>query len=393
MISKRSSHDFHDTPLQGRTIMKRIFCAIAAIMLGTTLHAAQDQSISITSGGIERIFDVHIPSETPEANLPVLICYHGTGGSSASMKSVSGFDALADRHRFIAVYPQAARIGFDIQWNVFVDDRPGHGGVGADDAPDDILFTHDIIETLAERFAIDRTRVFATGLSNGGFMCYALSMLASTEIRAIAPVAASLWADESYLTQLISSRSVTPMPVMHIHGTADNVVDYPDPDNLPRDYEEYPLFISSNAAGTLTYSKVIPITRDVDRLVFSTLPVEVSLVRIKGMGHAWTNGSFATSSAIVTFFGLDANVSAVREQSGGARSTIGDPVDGSIAIELGESSTVELLSCRGEIVEATNRAAGRATIQIRELPSGVYLVRVVPESGAGSLAKKVVVAH
>ena len=375
--------------------MKGILCAISAIVMTIPLHAQQDRTITVTSGAIERTFEIHLPSETPAANLPVLLCYHGTGGSSASMAAVSGFNAIADRNNFIAVYPQAVRIGGDIEWNVFVDNKPGHGGLGVNDAPDDILFTHDIIENLAGSFNIDRGRVFATGLSNGGFMCYALSMLASTEIKAIAPVAASLWADQDYLAGLLSAASVTPMPVMHIHGTADDVVDYPDPDNTPRDYDEYPLYVSSSPANSFTYHQVVPIMRNVDKLVFSTLPVEVSLVRITGMGHAWTNGSFATSSAIVGFFGLDRNVSGVQEEEAntGRPIIIIDVSDAAIDIELNARATVELLSSHGEIAYAMEQAAGHTTIPSSDLPSGVYLVRVLPEDGAPGMTKKVMVAH
>src|SRR5207249_1243156 len=96
---------------------------------------------------------------------------------------------------------------------------------------------------LTATYSADGKRVFASGHSNGGFMCYALAMLASSDIKAIAPVSANLWGDDNFITNLQASGTVKPMPVMHVHGTADNVVDYPDPDNTPVDYKEYPLFV------------------------------------------------------------------------------------------------------------------------------------------------------
>src|SRR5438105_1159926 len=149
--------------------MKTTVYIFISLFITTCLFAQQDQRITTISGGIQRTFDIHLPSAAPKANLPVVLCYHGTGGTGASMKTVTGFNALADQNNFIVVYPQAVVIGGDIQWNVYVDDKPGHGGVGVADAPDDVQFTRDIITYLVTNFAVDSKRVFATGLSNGGF--------------------------------------------------------------------------------------------------------------------------------------------------------------------------------------------------------------------------------
>jgi mannan endo-1,4-beta-mannosidase len=271
------------------------------------LFAQQDRTISITSGGIARKFDIHLPSINPDKNLPMIISYHGTGGTSGNMSSFTGFNLLSDLNNFIVIYPQAlALLGGTTQWNVYVDDKPGHAGINDPNAPDDILFTKDMIDYMKNNFLINDSRVFATGMSNGAFMCYNLAINLRESFQAIAPVAGNLWGDNNFITSKVTSNSFRGLPIMHIHGTSDNVVDYPDPDNTPKDYEEYPLFLFSYpTCQNNTYTKVINISSGVDKLQFCDNPFDISLIRIAGMGHSWSDGKFQTSREIVKFFKLD----------------------------------------------------------------------------------------
>jgi polyhydroxybutyrate depolymerase len=354
---------------------------IVIICISFAAQSQQDQTITIISGGKTRTFDLHLPSNNPMQNLPLIICYHGTGGSSAGMK-FTGFNGLADKFNFIVAYPQSLKIGNDVQWNVFVDDKPGHAGVGDDNAPDDILFTRNIIEKLFADYMIDRNRVFATGLSNGAFMCYALSMFAYNEIAAIAPVAGNLWGDEMYLGQLLADGNVTPIPVMHIHGTADNVVAYPDKDNTPKDYQEYPLFVASRGCGAVTYNQVIPIMENVDKLVFCPPPVEVSLIRITGMGHNWSNGSYNTSEGIVEFFGLDNSNTGINiESTDNDNEICQDVIDEFLTVNLESSAIISLINSLGKVVYKSRQEVGIFSLPIVSFDNGVYVVSLVMSNG------------
>jgi polyhydroxybutyrate depolymerase len=68
---------------------------------------------------------------------------------------------------------------------------------------------------------VDPKRVYATGMSNGGMMCYRLAAELSDRIAAIAPVAGTM-AIDNYNPQ-------RPVPVMHFHGKADNMVPFAGP--------------------------------------------------------------------------------------------------------------------------------------------------------------------
>src|SRR5947209_16927376 len=109
--------------------MKTLLTLLAFLFISAHLNAQQNSVHVITSGGRVRSFEVHLPSAAPAANLPVVICYHGTGGTAEAIAATTGFNAFADLDNFIVVYPQSEKIGNDDQWNVYVDNQPGHAGV------------------------------------------------------------------------------------------------------------------------------------------------------------------------------------------------------------------------------------------------------------------------
>lgn len=369
--------------------MRQLLLLLVAMLVASPLVAQQDQSVTITSEGRERRFILHLPSAPPAAGLPVALAYHGLGGTAESMRALSGFNVLADRHGFIVAYPHALDIAGSRQWNVYVDAAPGHAGANAPGAPDDVLFTRDIIAYLSDRYAVDRTRVYATGMSNGGFMSYALSLLAADAIAAIAPVAGNLWGDSPTITQLAGSSAVRTMPVMHVHGTADNVVRYVDIDNTPQQYGEYPLFVPGRACGATTYTQVVPIAPNVDRLVFCSSPVPVWLIRITGMGHVWTDGAFATSREIVKFFGLDAGAAIADDAVTAAASVRASGA--SIVVRPVASVRVDVVTSAGALVSSAVFDAEVEQVVASNLASGLYIVRATSVSGSSYSCPVVVV--
>src|SRR5262249_33405984 len=64
---------------------------------------------------------------------------------------------------------------------------------------------------------LDVDRIYATGMSNGGFMSHRLGCELANRIAAIAPVAGVLG---------VACSPSRPMPVMDFHGTADTLVPY-----------------------------------------------------------------------------------------------------------------------------------------------------------------------
>jgi polyhydroxybutyrate depolymerase len=79
--------------------------------------------------------------------------------------------------------------------------------------------TSALIDELAARDGIDRTRVYATGASNGGLMTLRLACERADEVAAFAAVAASF--PDSYMSRCKPAR---PVPLLVIHGSEDRLI-------------------------------------------------------------------------------------------------------------------------------------------------------------------------
>jgi polyhydroxybutyrate depolymerase len=173
--------------------------------------AAGDHDLTLQVGSRTRTFLVHLPPRFAERGpLPVLVAFHGGGGSAQGFQKYAGLDAVADREGFVVIYPDGSgRLGRRLlTWNA-----GGCCGSAQRDRVDDVGFTIRVLGELARDLPLDRTRVYATGHSNGAMMAYRLAAEAAERIAAIAPVAGAM--------QLVVFAPARPMPVLHVHSVDD----------------------------------------------------------------------------------------------------------------------------------------------------------------------------
>ncbi|MEA2479421.1 MAG: polyhydroxybutyrate depolymerase [Thermoleophilaceae bacterium] len=161
----------------------------------------------VESGGLQRTAVVHVPSKIAGRPAPLLLGFHGSGGTGAFMQRYSGLSTVAGTAGFAAVYPSAA----GPRWNLELSEDPTR--------PDDVLFVRRLIDTLGGRICFDKKRVYAAGVSNGGGMVALLGCKLSSRIAAIAAVAGGYG-------DLPACAPDRPVSVLEIHGTADQVVPY-----------------------------------------------------------------------------------------------------------------------------------------------------------------------
>jgi polyhydroxybutyrate depolymerase len=130
----------------------------------------------------EREFVVQLPAE-PKGPLPVVFGFHGGGGSGRGM--VGLFRDLVADEQFLAVYPS----GWQRNWN----DGRGSTTIAAQtEGVDDEKFVRAMVDFLAQTYPVDRTRLFATGISNGGIFSHFLATRAADLFAGIAPVVGGL---------------------------------------------------------------------------------------------------------------------------------------------------------------------------------------------------------
>ena len=133
------------------------------------------ESRSIIVGDAEREFLVRFPEDI-SGLAPVIIDFHGGGGSAVDQLFTSDFARLSDREEVVLVYPQANESTGSV-WNTL---RSREGNKVAE--IDDFGFIGSIIETLKLHPAIDGSKIYLSGYSNGAAMAYQVACHLNSDI-------------------------------------------------------------------------------------------------------------------------------------------------------------------------------------------------------------------
>jgi polyhydroxybutyrate depolymerase len=235
--------------------------------------AAGDHLVRIQTPEGVRAVHLHAPPGAVRP-LPLVLALHGAGETGTDFAADTGFSRLADRERFFVAYPSAA--GPHAFWNM-------SGQVAG--APNDVEALERSLDELERVGCIDGSRVFATGVSNGGGMAARLACELSGRLAAVATVAGGYRA----LPPCTPERA---LPVLEIHGTGDAVVPY---GGKPPDYA------GSVSRWLAQWRRIDGCTGPPDR--FSPMHgvtdlawrhcaahTSVEHVRLDGVAHGWPGG-------------------------------------------------------------------------------------------------------
>lgn len=183
------------------------------IYLPLLVLGQQTLNQSIMHDNLQRDYIIHIPaSYDSNSSIPLVLCFHGYGGSALGM-SYTSFNYIADTANFIVVYPQGTLLQGVTHWNV--------GGWTLSSNTDDVGFISSLLDSLSNQYNIDQTRIYGTGMSNGGYMSFLLACQLSNRIAAIASVTGSMTPQMYNVCD-----PQRPVPILQIHGTNDQTVPY-----------------------------------------------------------------------------------------------------------------------------------------------------------------------
>jgi polyhydroxybutyrate depolymerase len=180
--------------------------------------AAGHYEFIVQHGDRRRTYLVHVPprSATRTATRsatrpPVLLAFHGGGGTAANFESYAELDRVADREGFLVVYPNGTGPlpNSLLTWNA----GDGCCGPAMNQRVDDVGFAAAVIDDLERRTPIDRHRIYATGHSNGAILAHRLAAERPDLFAAIAAVSGSL--------DLAHFAPPSPVPVLQIHSVDD----------------------------------------------------------------------------------------------------------------------------------------------------------------------------
>jgi polyhydroxybutyrate depolymerase len=205
--------------------------ALLALLLSGAAGAGSlgpgDHARTLVFDGETRLYDLHVPPSYDGATpIPLVLDIHGWLSSKSGQRYFSGLEALADSEGFAAVWPQGlfGQPGNPEGFN-FPDGPSWNAGFccgkAATSQPDDIGFLRTLVEAVARELEIDRSRVYATGLSNGGGMSQRLACEAADVFAAAAPVAFPIGLQP--LESCVPSR---PIAVLTFQGLTDVLVPY-----------------------------------------------------------------------------------------------------------------------------------------------------------------------
>jgi polyhydroxybutyrate depolymerase len=236
---------------------------------------------SIISSGQKREYLLYVPRSYDRTKpTPLVISMHGAGGWPVQQRDLSEWNRVADSHGFIVVYPSGKVSAGPRVWHVGREDGLAR----------DVRFISDLIEKLAASYNIDRSRIYANGMSNGGGMTFVLSCTLSDRIAAFGMVGAAQTLPWRWCTD---RRAV---PMIAFHGTADPMALYNGGMSwvAPRAFPDVSTWVKNWARRNRCAAKPVEsaAASDVTRREYKNCADDAAVVlyTIRGGGHTWPGG-------------------------------------------------------------------------------------------------------
>jgi polyhydroxybutyrate depolymerase len=253
--------------------------------------------------GRDRRFLVHDFSGGAQA--PVVIVLHGGGGHPENAVSMSQMDRVAQREKFIAVYPGGTGGmpgGKLLTWNA------GHCCAYArENKVDDVGFIAKMIDQLVASGRADPKRIYVTGMSNGGMMTHRLARELPGRLAGIAPIVGAIFGDEApasspvpaiiFVGQLDQTVPAAggPLGGPERRGVAANLARRPEDHDVAPDIAQAEYWAKAN--GCAASVKMNTARFEEIRWEKCTSGAPVHFYRVANNGHAWPGGQAGRAEA------------------------------------------------------------------------------------------------
>ena len=172
---------------------------------GAATEAQDKERHAVELGSTERWWRQTAPARAADDDpMPLVVDFHGLAEGADIATAMSKFGELGMEEGFATVFPNGT--GQPVRWET----TPG------DPENPDLEFVGTMLEGVSEELCIDESRIYAAGLSMGGFMSSLVACEMSGRFAAVAPVAGLQFPD--------GCNPGRPIPVLSFHGTADPIL-------------------------------------------------------------------------------------------------------------------------------------------------------------------------
>ena len=253
--------------------MKKTF-SLFMILLAMCLQLPAQSWETITVGsGIRKTY-TYIPVNV-EKSPALVISLHGMNQDPEYQQKQTQWNAMADKEGFIVTYP----LGNNKMWDT--------------NGTSDVKFVETVIKEMINQHHVDKNRIYLSGFSMGSWLGYHCLETLGDKIAAFGPVSGV-----DIGKQPKANRKV---PIMHIHGTGDDVFKYTgDPSHMAGGYPSIEEYVKKWAAyegcdaNNPQVVRPYPSSRktaNATRTIYNNVndDVEVNLISIDGKGHWHSN--------------------------------------------------------------------------------------------------------
>jgi polyhydroxybutyrate depolymerase len=229
---------------------------------------------------------------------PILFAFHGGGGEALKLDITTELVKLADQKNVVIVYPNAS----NKHWN---DGRPE-----VNSQVEDLEFIDSVFAHINQKYSIDKKRVCATGISNGGLFSFRLACERSEIFSSVMPIAANMGLEKSKKCNPKKSISI-----LNIMGDEDPLIpfnggDIKGPLGLKKlgkvlsSFDTFEFWKKQLSCSSQTRSELAKVTKDgtsIEEIKSSKCKdgIQLTQVVVHGGGHTWPGGRAVLSERLV----------------------------------------------------------------------------------------------
>ena len=252
----------------------RRFTMLASLLMVLCLQMAAQTWEDVKVGTSTRKTLTYVPKNV-EKSPALVISLHGFNQDPEYQQNQTQWNALADTEGFIVTYPLANNRMWDTS------------GMG------DVKFVETVIQEMINQHHVDKNRIYLSGFSMGSWLGYHCLETLGNQIAAFGPVSGVDIGKQPRANRMV--------PIMHIHGTGDDVFKYNgDPNHMAGGYPSIEEYVKKWAAyegcdaNNPQVVRPYPSSRktaNATRTIYNNVnnDVEVNLISIDGQGHWHSN--------------------------------------------------------------------------------------------------------